>query len=269
MRPRPALSELSVTEFLTLSRMGYLPHGVVIGSCIYEAGNQYDWIVATREVVTLSQALRAARLNAIERMRQEAHRVGADGVVDVRIEVEHDVWRGNRQVAKFVALGTAIGFDAQHAPPATVSAPSLRLHDGTPFASDLTAPSFVALLRAGYRPIAVAMGACVYGLDPRHLRAYRTRDAEVQEYTQAFFDARETAMDRLQQDLFRQHPAHSADAPAGIVGMTVSEAVYGGGQSAPIVEFTAIGTAVAELAPNDPRRAPAASKPQVVMSLNG
>jgi len=26
-RPRPAFSELSVTEFLTLSRVGYFPHG--------------------------------------------------------------------------------------------------------------------------------------------------------------------------------------------------------------------------------------------------
>jgi uncharacterized protein YbjQ (UPF0145 family) len=267
-RPRPALSELSVTEFLTLARIGYLPHGVVIGSCIFEAGNQYDWVVATQEVQSLSHALRSARRLAIERMRKEAEKVGAEGVVDVRVEVEHDVWRGSRMVAKFIALGTAIGFDAEHGPPEASAAPSLRLAGGTPFTSDLTAPDFVTLLRAGYRPIEVAMGACVYGLDPRHLRDYRSRDAEVTEYTQAFFDARETAMDRLQQDLFKHHPHGGPDAPVGIVGVAVSEAVYGGGQSAPIVEFTAIGTAVAELAPNDPRRARARSKPTLVVPLN-
>ena len=75
------------------------------------------------------------------------------------------------------------------------------------------------------------MGACVYGLDPRDLRDYRGPRRGDHEYTQAFFDARETAMDRLQQDLFQQHPEGSPDAPAGIVGMTVSEAAYGGGQS--------------------------------------
>jgi uncharacterized protein YbjQ (UPF0145 family) len=112
------------------------------------------------------------------------------------------------------------------------------------------------------------MGACVYGLDPRHLRDYRTRDAEVSEYTQAFFDARETAMDRLQQDLFRQHPEGSPDAPVGIVGVAVTESAYGGGQSAPIVEFTAIGTAVAELQPGDPRRGPALAKHTAVVPLS-
>ena len=268
MRPSPALSELSVTEFLTLSRAGYFPHGLVVGSCIFEAGNQYDWVVATQEVAALSHALRSARHLAISRMTNQAAQLGAEGVVEVRVQVEHDVWRGSRQVAKFIAMGTAIGFDESRARPEHRGGPSLHLANGAPFTSDLNAPDFVTLLRAGYRPIAVAMGACVYGLDPRHLRNYRTLDTEVAEYTQAFFDARETAMDRLQQDLFREHPEHSPDAPAGIVGVTVSESVYGGGQSAPIVEFNAIGTAVAELAPNDPRRGPAHARPQMVVPLD-
>jgi uncharacterized protein YbjQ (UPF0145 family) len=268
-RPTPAFSELSVTEFLTLGRAGYFPHGLVIGSCIFEAGNQYDWTVSTSEVTALSHALRSARALAVSRMRDQAARLGAEGVVDVRVQVEHDVWRGARQVAKFVALGTAIGFDPRNLPPHQANVPSLRLANGAPFTSDLTGPDFVTLLRAGYRPIALAMGACVYGLDPRHLRAYRAQDAEVIEYTQAFFDARETALDRLQQDLFREHPKGSADSPAGIVGVSVSETTYGGGASAPIVEFSAIGTAVAELHPQDPRRGPAHSRPQVVVPLDG
>lgn len=268
-RTGPGLSELSVTEFLTLSRAGYFPHGLVVGSCVYQAGNQYDWQVSTQEVVALSHALRGARRLAIQRMRQQAAEVGAEGVVDVRVQVEHDVWRGSRQVAKFVATGTAVGFDHERARPEHRGTPSLRLGDGAPFTSDLTAPDFVTLLRAGYRPISVAMGACVYGLDPRHLRAYRTQDAEVAEYTQAFFDARETAMDRLQQDLFAEHPQGGPDSPAGIVGVTVTESIYGGsGRGAPIIEFNAIGTAVAELPPNDPRRGPAHARPQVAVPLD-
>jgi uncharacterized protein YbjQ (UPF0145 family) len=268
VRPTPALSELSVTEFVTLSRAGFFPHGLCIGSCIYEAGNQYDWMVQTGEVVQLSNALRQARGLAIDRMRRQAQELGAEGVVEVRIQVEHDVWRGARQVAKFVAMGTAVGFDERYARKDHHGGPSLGLANGMPFTSDLTAPDFVKLLRGGYRPVTVAMGAVVYGLDPRHLRDYRTRDAEVSEYTQAFFDARETAMDRLQQDLFKHFPEGTPDHPAGIVGVSVSEAVYGGGQSAPIVEFTAIGTAVAELAPNDPRRGPAHARPNMVVPLD-
>ena len=265
----PGLSELSVTEFITLSRAGYFPRGLVVGSCIFEAGNQYDWVVATQEVTALSHALRSARGLALQRMRAQAAQLGAEGVVEVRVQVEHDVWRGSRQVAKFLAMGTAIAFDAARARPEHRGAPSLHLAGGHPFTSDLTAPDFVTLLRAGYRPVSVAMGACVYGLDPRHLREYRALDAEVTEYTQAFFDARETAMDRLQQDLFREHPEGTPDAPAGIVGVTVSESVYGGGASAPIIEFNALGTAVADLAPDDPRRGPLHARPQLVVPLDG
>jgi uncharacterized protein YbjQ (UPF0145 family) len=267
-RPVPALSELSVTEFLTLSRMGFLPHGLVIGQSIYEAGNEYDWTVATGEVQMLSQALRAARALAVRRLREQAYNLGAEGVVDVRLKVEHDVWRGGRQVAKFVATGTAVGFDAGHAPPPLRGAPSLKLADGGPFTSDVTGHDFIALLRAGYRPITVAMGACVYGLDPREMRKYRGVDDEVVAYTQAFFDARELAMERLQHDLFKEHPQSSADAPIGIVGMTVSEAVYGGGQSAPIVEFSAIGTAVTLVAQGDPRHTGEHPRPTLVVPLD-
>jgi uncharacterized protein YbjQ (UPF0145 family) len=123
-------------------------------------------------------------------------------------------------------------------------------------------------VRAGYRPVTLAMSSCVYGLDPRELRAYRGQDAEVTSLTQAFFDARETAMDRLQQDLFSEHPKGSADAPIGIVGMTVGEATYGDRQTAPLVEFTAVGTAVAFLHVSDPRRAPTPPRPQLVVPLD-
>jgi uncharacterized protein YbjQ (UPF0145 family) len=265
-----ALSELSVTEFLTLARIGFMPRGLVIGSCVFSAGTQYDWTVSTAEVVALSNAMRSARKAAIQRMRVQAQKMGADGVVDVRLEVEHHLWRGARQVAKCVAIGTAVEFHRGHAPEALRNAPSLRLASGAPFDSDLTASDFVTLLAAGYRPITVAMGNCVYGLDPRGLRAYRGKDEEITVFTQAFFDARETAMDRLQQDLYKEWPQGTPDCPCGIVGMTVTEGTYGGsgGSGPPIVEFTALGTAIAPLADDDPRRTPQPPKPRLVVALD-
>lgn len=266
----PALSELSVTEFLTLARLGFVPCGLVVGSCVYTAGSQYDWTVETGEIVRLSDAMRKARKLAVERMREQAKKLHAEGVVDVRLEVEHHVWRGNRQVAKCVAFGTAVRFEPSHAPERLRHAPSLKLSNGAPFDSDLTTTDFVTLLAAGYRPVTVAMGNCVYGLDPRSLRNSRGKDVELTEYTQAFFDARETAMQRLQDDLYREWPKKSPDAPAGIVGMTVSESTYGGQVSAgpPIVEFTALGTAITPLAEGDPRRAKELPKPRLVVSLD-
>ena len=52
--------------------------------------------------------------------------------------------------------------------------------------------------------------------------------------------------------------------------MTVSESTYGGvgASGLPIVEFTALGTAVAPLAHGDPRRMVAPPKPHVVVSLD-
>lgn len=265
-----ALSELGVTEFLALARMGFLPRGLVIGSCVFAAGTQYDWRVATAEIESLSLAMRSARELAIHRMRAQATALNAEGVVDVRLEVEHHLWRGARQIAKCVAVGTAIAFDRDHAPAALRDAPPLVLAGGTPFDSDLTGGDFVTLLAAGYRPVTVAMGNCVYGLDPRTLRQFRDRDEEIGPFTQAFFDARELAMERLQHDLFRLYPPGHRDCPAGIVGMTVDESVYGGAGASgpPIVEFTALGTAIAPLAPGDPRRAPKPPKPRLVVPLD-
>jgi uncharacterized protein YbjQ (UPF0145 family) len=269
MTTRPALSELSVTEFVTLARLGFFPRGLVIGSCMFSAGSQYDWVVRTGEIQRLSVAMHRARELAVQRMRQQAVELDADGIVDVRLEVEHHLWRGARQVAKCVAIGTAIVFDAPHAPPSLRNAPSLRLADGSPFDSDLSTADFVTLLEAGYRPVTVATGNCVYGLDPRELRGYRGTDNEITSYTQAFFDARESAMQRLQNELYDKWQLAGPRGPAGIVGMTVTESVYGGGAASgpPIVEFAAIGTAVALMEPGDPRSAQL-PKPKVVVPLD-
>ena len=295
MRPVPALSDLSVTEFVTLSRMGFLPHGLVIGSSVFEADtsnqNQVDlWdalfggqqaqlnAVRTEEVSMLSHAVREARHHAIGRMRQQAAQLGAEGVVGVRLDVEHHLWRGGHQVVKFVAMGTAMSFDHEHGPVEFRSAPSLRLADRGPFMSDLNGQDFVALLRAGYRPITVASGSCVYQLDPKEAQRYYGHNAEIATYTGAFFEARETAMERLQHDLFSQWPAGHPDAPVGIVGMTVTETAHrpqtiqgrmsAFGPQVPIVEFTAVGTAIAPLHPQDPRRSAQRPKPKIVVPLD-
>jgi uncharacterized protein YbjQ (UPF0145 family) len=200
----------------------------------------------------------------------------------VRLDVEHHLWRGNHQVAKFIAVGTAVGFDREHAPDEIKGAPSLRLANGAPFTSDLSGQDFVALLRAGFRPITVASGTCIYMLNLNDMARYRGYNAEIGEYTRAFFDARETAMARLQYDLFSWWPAGHPDAPTGIVGMTVSESAHRpqlmgartagvvAGSTSPIVEFTAVGTAIAPLHPNDPRRAKVddAKRPLVVVPLD-
>lgn len=270
LRPAQALSDLSVTEFLTLSRIGFLPHGLVIGCSVYDSG--YAWYSRqTAELVPMSAALREARRLAVHRMRDEAAQLHAEGVVGVRLLVEHHRWRGGHNVVKFVAIGTAIGHDREHGPEEFRSAASLRLIGGAPFTSDLSGQDFVTLLRAGYRPLELAMGCCVYQIDPSQVSMWNTRNEEITSYTQAFFDAREFAMDRLAQDLYREFPHKNADEPVGVVGMTVTETMHGERsimRQVPVVEFTAVGTAVAKLDRYDPRRAKELPAPTIVVPLD-
>ena len=253
MRNEAALSDLSVTEFLTLSRAGFLPMGLVIGTCIWDAGRIWNF-GGMQEIVQLSNAMHTARKLAVDRMRAQAKQHKAEGVVGVRLEVEHHRWRGGHTVAKLIAVGTAIAFDREHAPQSVAHAPSLLLQGERPFTSDLSGQDFVTLIRAGVRPVDLAMGSCVYSIDPSYVDQYSTTASaeEMVAYTQVFFDAREAAMDRLTQDLHRDHPPGSPDSPSGIVGVTVEEKFHEGDSW--LVEYSAIGTAIAPLHEGDPRR---------------
>jgi uncharacterized protein YbjQ (UPF0145 family) len=273
-RPQLALSDLSVTEFLTLSRMGFLPHGLVVGSAIYDAGWS-NLSGRTQEVTSLSQAMRGARNVAVKRMRDQAAKLGAEGVVGVRLQVEHHRWRGGHQVAKIVAIGTAVAYDGAHAAGDMKNAPSLHLRDGRPFTSALSGQDFVTLLRAGYRPVSIAVGCCVYELNGYGVWQYAQtgRNEEIAEFTQALFDAREVAMERMTKDLFADHGlagAHQAaghpDAPVGVVGMKVSEQAHAGVNN--VIEYTAIGTAVAHVQEGDPRKAAKPPAPVIVVPLD-
>jgi uncharacterized protein YbjQ (UPF0145 family) len=273
-RPQLALSDLSVTEFLTLSRMGFLPHGLVVGSAIYDAGWS-NLSGRTCEVISLSQAMRAARAMAVRRMREQAAKLRSEGVVGVRLLVEHHRWRGGHQVAKIIALGTAVAFDPSHAPPELRGAPTLLMADGRPFTSALSGQDFVTLLRAGYRPVSVAVGCCVYELNGYGVWPYAQagKNDEIAEYTQALSDAREVAMERMTRDLFAEFGlpgVHAAaghpDAPVGVVGMKVSEEAHAGMQN--IIEYTAIGTAVAHVRDGDPRKAATPPAPAIVVPLD-
>jgi uncharacterized protein YbjQ (UPF0145 family) len=278
-RPSPALSDLSVTEFLTLARAGFLPQGLVIGASVYDAGmtsvmgqgynTAYMPPQFTMEIPAVGNAMRAARRLAIQRMQEQASQLGAEGVVGVRLQVEHHVWHGGHTVARFVALGTAISFDPAHAPKDWADAPSLHLRR-RPFTSDLSGQDFVTLMLAGYRPVSVALGNCVYQVSTLQLgrtALWRLGNQEIADYTQAFMNARETAMQNLSKDLFDEFPnTADPDRPIGVVGMSVDELIHKGKDN--LVEYSAVGTAVARLADNDPRRAKQLPAPTVVMPVD-
>jgi len=175
----------------------------------------------------LTQAMYHARELAMTRMEEEADQLGADGVVGVRLDVSRHEWGGD--LAEFIAIGTAV----RHAGGVLHRAPN-----GRPFTSDLTGQDFYTLLSAGYRPLALVMGTCVYHVAHQGMRQmFRTvgQNVEMENYTQALYDARELAMERMQTEAQALHAE-------GIVGVTVDETNHSWGSH--VLEFSAVGTAV-------------------------
>ena len=110
----------------------------------------------------------------------------------MRLEVEFKEF-GN-DIAEFIAVGTAVKADE----PATVATGATT---GQPFTSDLSGQDFWTLLQAGYVPLGMVMGTCVYHVAHRALGNVLCnvgQNIELPQFTQALYDARELAMSRMQ-----------------------------------------------------------------------
>ena len=253
MRPGQATSlftsDLSVNEFLLVREAGFRPLGLVLGSSIYHVGIQFGRWSQNRELDQLSQAMYHARELAMTRMEAEADALGADGIVGVRLDIEFKEF--GSELAEFIAIGTAVKADA---PPD--SGGTWRNKHNQPFTSDLSGQDFWTLIQAGYAPLGMTMGTCVYHI--AHQRFWQAmgnigQNVEIPQYTEALYDARELAMSRMQAE------AEELGAE-GIVGVQMlSNTHRWGGHT---TEFFAIGTAVRPL-----RADHVIAKPQLVLPL--
>ena len=220
-------SDLSVNEFLLVTQAGFDPVGLVVGSSIFHIGFQVAGPTASRELDVLSQAMYSARHLAMTRMEEEADQLGADGIVGVRLDIGRYEWGAN--MAEFIAIGTAV----KHREGVLHRAPS-----GRPFQSDLSGQEFWTLLRTGHRPVGMVMGSCVYHVGrrgPLQTMAQTGKNVELPNFTQALYEARELAMQRMQTE------AQELKAE-GIVGVSLSEKSHGWGSH--VIEFFALGTAI-------------------------
>jgi len=220
-------SDLSVNEFLLVREAGFEPVGLVVGSSIYHIGFQFAGWKQNQEVNVLTQAMYHARELAMTRMEEEANALGADGIVGVRLQITRYEW--GEALAEFMAIGTAIR---------SRSGQSYRNPRGLPFTSDLSGQDLWKLLKAGFRPVGMVMGNCVYHVAHQSLGQWMRQvgqNVEMTYYTQAIYDARELAMERMQAE------AMSLNAQ-GIVGAQINENSHGWGSH--IIEFFAVGTAV-------------------------
>ncbi len=239
-------SDLSVNEFLLVKQAGFDPLGLVIGSSIYHIGYQQSSWKQSMEMDVLSQAMYEARELAMTRMEEEAEQLGADGVVGVRLDIGRYEW--GEHLAEFIAIGTAV----RHHEGVLHRAPN-----GRPFTSDLSGQDFWTLLASGHRPVGMVMGSCVYHVAHQGMFASMRQvgqNVEMPNFTQALYDARELAMERMQRE------AEELKAE-GIVGVQLQERSHGWGSH--VIEFFAVGTAI--IPSESPQELPA---PVPTLSLN-
>jgi len=247
-------SDLSVNEFLLVKEVGFQPLGLVMGSSIFHVG-WHPVRGISEELTTLTQALYQARELAMVRMEEEADALGGDGIVAVRLTLTIHTWGSN--VIEFLAIGTAVKYVGAQIPGGPTS---WRASNGKPFQSDLSGQDFWTLLHAGYRPVGMVMGNCVYFVAPQQAQQGQgwgqgyQQNMELTGPTQAFYDARELAMERMQAE------AEELGAE-GIVGVTVDESNHTWGVN--VLEFSAIGTAVMPI-----RDDHQIAKPSLVLSVN-
>jgi uncharacterized protein YbjQ (UPF0145 family) len=240
-------SDLSVNEFLLVKQAGFQPLGLVLGTSVYHCGMQVGRWGSNQELGVLSQAMYHARELAMSRMQAEADVLGADAIVGVRLVVEFKEWGSD--AAEFLAVGTAVKSD---------SGGKWRNDAGRPFTSDLSGQDFWTLLQAGYAPLGMVMGVCVYHVAHRtfgNILANLGQNTELPQFTQALYDARELAMARMQKEAEALHAE-------GIVGVQLTQRNHSWGSHT--TEFFAIGTAVRPL-----RADHTIPVPQLVLGLDG
>lgn len=244
-------SDLSVNEFLLVRQAGFRALGLVMGSSVYHVGLQVGRWTRNMELTTLSEAMYHARELAMERMEAEADELGADGIVGVRLEIhfrDHEA-----SLAEFLAIGTAVKADRPG--PATgidATVPvAWRNNKNLPFTSDLSGQDFWTLIQAGYAPLGLVMGTCVYHV--AHQKAWQKlstvgANTEITQFTEALYEARELATARMQAE------AEQLDAE-GIVGVQLLALPHHWGGHT--TEFFAIGTAIRPLRADHQIPAPA------------
>jgi len=214
-------SDLSIDEVLVAAEVGLRPAGLVSGSAVWHVGYQFPQIGAPYEVDQLSDAISQARRMALERMVASARSRGAAGVLGVEISAEGF---GGGSV-EFWAAGTALR----------------RVGEAgrEPFFWGLlSVQEYLLLRRAGFVPVGVVMGVCVYhmGFSPLGTAFARlTENIELEAPTSALYRARELAMARMQAE------ADELGA-SGVVGTTVGWSSHVWGPRT--VEFMATGTAL-------------------------
>lgn len=224
-------SSASGTELYCHLEAGYSPVSFVMGNVAYALGLGRGIsgglrTLAKGEVHEYSEMYNRIRHLALFRMRREAAAVGANAVVDVRI----DVRPFGAGVVELLMTGTA-----SHHPsfPQTVNDPTRVV------TSELTGAEIFSLAQLGYAPVQLVMATSVYSLGiVGGIGALFSSLArgELSELTHLVYGARENCLALLRQE------AHELGAER-VMGnrLQIRELAPG------LIEVVAVGTAVRQL----------------------
>jgi uncharacterized protein YbjQ (UPF0145 family) len=181
-------SDLGVSEWSALARIGVKPVTQVMGSAIYNVGWQPVYYNVPTEVRVLSDAYNECRRLALGRLLEEASTCGADAVVGVRIDQGAHDWAPG--AIEFIAVGTAVRLPE-----------AMRDPSGTTVLSDLTGQEFVQLCEAGLRPVGIAAHTSIHyvpasGQTQMAQSGWGTSSVnqELVDFSQGVYEAREKAM---------------------------------------------------------------------------
>ena len=241
-----AMSDLSLDEVLLLHSAALEPAQVVFGVGIVSiAAGVWTW--NTGPVDDARQAFQSALGRAKESIQRQARDVGAVGVLGLDIDIQLSPYR-----ATVIATGTAVRSLKDKA-----GHPQFKINYRSPFLCDLSARDFAVLSSSGWYPLDLVAGASYIRAPQRGIGAaigQATQNVELANYTQTLYQAREAAMEEMQNQIRLAGGTGLVDAK--IIDRPVAFARH-------VVEFIAYGTAIKMLAPEHSH-----PKMEMVLSLD-
>jgi len=249
-------SDLSVAGWALTHQLGLRPLSQVMGSSIYQLGYQATWGQLEGgfdpfgtfmfELATYSQALNEVRSRALARLAEEATHVGADAVVEVSTRAGESSLETGSVTLEHTVFGTAVSrSDRSSETDQRRSRPAL---------TELSVADYSKLVRAGFEPLGIVAWSSVFfagyspgiGLGGGTLMVGAMENFEVRDFTQAFYNARESVM----AELGAQASALQASGVVGVridhraVRHTLPGRMGNRERTGLMVTFNAIGTAI-------------------------
>lgn len=194
------VSRLSVSEFALHPELTIL--GTVSGSIAYLAGEEEPPEVS-RVLKGLSRKRTDLIRTAYARMEAQAVRLKASGVIGLH-ETRREI---APEVCEHWVQGTAVQTGAA------------RAKGERPFLTTFSGQDYFVLTAAGYRPVGIALGVCVY-YQKFHQRVQEKisdarQNVERSDFTRGLYTARRNAMTALEAEA-------AALNAAGVLGITVT-----------------------------------------------